>query len=53
MANFDVSLGGKDSSIEYFDNGTHFVCTWRKIHLQDQQELGPFTFQVVMQDTGK
>jgi hypothetical protein len=52
MANFDVSIGGNQSEIKYFDNSTHFICTWKNLYLQDQQEAGPFTFQVILQNTG-
>ena len=53
MANFDASIGNNETEIKYFDNGTHFVCTWEKIYLQDQQEAGSFTFQVILQNTGE
>ena len=53
MGNFDVSIGGNQSSIKYFDNSTHFVCTWNQLYLQDQQEAGPFTFQAILQNTGQ
>ena len=52
MANFDASLGNNETEITYFDNGTHFVCMWSKIYLQDQPEAGPFTFQAILQNTG-
>lgn len=52
MGNFDVSIGGNRSSIKYFDNTTHFICTWNNLYLQDQQEAGPFTFQAILQSTG-
>jgi len=52
MANFDVSIGGNQSEIKYFDNGTHFICTWNNLYLQDQQDVGPFTFQTILQNTG-
>ncbi|CAF2179269.1 unnamed protein product [Rotaria magnacalcarata] len=52
MANFDASIGKNETEIKYYDNRTHFVCTWQKIYLQDQQEAGPFTFQVILQNTG-
>lgn len=52
MANFDASIGKNETEIKYYDNGTHFICTWKKIYLQDQQEAGPFTFQVILQNTG-
>ncbi|CAF3865893.1 unnamed protein product [Adineta steineri] len=52
MANFDASLGDNETEISYYDNGTHFVCTWTKVYLQDQQDAGPFTFQAILQNTG-
>ncbi|CAF4090023.1 unnamed protein product [Rotaria sordida] len=52
MANFDASIGKNETEIKYYDNGTHFICTWQKIYLQDQQDAGPFTFQVILQNTG-
>ncbi|UJR08521.1 hypothetical protein I4U23_012784 [Adineta vaga] len=52
MANFDASVGNNKTEISYYDNGTHFVCTWNGIYLQDQQDVGPFTFQAILQDTG-
>jgi len=52
MANFDASIGGNETEIKYFDNQTHFVCTWKKIYLQDQPNVGSFTFQVILQDNG-
>ncbi|CAF1292759.1 unnamed protein product [Rotaria sp. Silwood1] len=52
MANFDASIGKNETEIKYYDNGTHFICTWQKIYLQDQQDAGSFTFQVILQNTG-
>ncbi|CAF0929408.1 unnamed protein product [Didymodactylos carnosus] len=52
MSNFDTSLGDNESEILHLDNGTHFIITWNKVYLQDQQELGPYTFQVILQDNG-
>jgi hypothetical protein len=52
MANFDVSIDSNRSEIRYFDNGTHFICTWNDLYLQDQQDVGPFTFQAILQNTG-
>jgi hypothetical protein len=52
MANFDVSIGGNQSEIKYFDNSTHFICTWNNLYLQDQQDAGKFTFQAILQNTG-
>lgn len=53
MANFDASIGKNETEIKYYDNGTHFICTWKNIYLQDQQDVGTFTFQVILQNTGK
>lgn len=53
MANFDASIGKNETEIKYYDNGTHFICTWKNIYLQDQQDAGAFTFQVILQNTGK
>ncbi|CAF1040921.1 unnamed protein product [Rotaria sordida] len=52
MANLDVSTGGNQSEVKYFDNSTHFVCTWNNLYLQDQQDAGAFTFQTILQDNG-
>jgi hypothetical protein len=52
MANFDLSIGGNQSEIKYYDNGTHFICTWNNLFLQDQRDAGPFTFQTILQNTG-
>ena len=52
MGNFDVSIGGNQSEIKYFDNSTHFICTWKNLYLQDQQDVGSFTYQTILQNTG-
>lgn len=52
MGNFDVSIGGNQSEIKYFDNSTHLICTWKNLYLQDQQDVGSFTFQVILQNNG-
>ncbi|CAF0796921.1 unnamed protein product [Adineta steineri] len=52
MANFDVSIGGNQSTIKYFDNSTHFICTWNNLYLQDQQDTGSFTFQTILENNG-
>jgi hypothetical protein len=52
MGNFDVSIGGNQSEIKYFDNSTHFICTWNNLYLQDQQNVGSFTFQAILQNNG-
>lgn len=53
MANFDASIGGNQTEIKYYHNETHFVSMWKHIYLQDQQDAGPFTFQVILQDNGE
>ncbi|UJR37711.1 hypothetical protein I4U23_030406 [Adineta vaga] len=52
MANFDVNIGGNRSEIKYIDNSTHFICTWNNLYLQDQPDIGSFTFQAILQNTG-
>ncbi|CAF0800440.1 unnamed protein product [Adineta ricciae] len=52
MANFDPSIGGNQSEIKYYDNSTHFICTWNNLYLRDQPNIGSFSFQAVLQDTG-
>lgn len=37
MANFDITLG-KNSSVRYVDNSTHFVCSWENLVLKDKPE---------------
>ena len=37
MANFDPTLNNR-TIIKYVDNGTHFICTWENLVLQDQPE---------------
>jgi len=51
MANFDPKIGNR-SVIKYVDNGTHFICTWENLYLQDQVENGEYTFQVVLSNKG-
>lgn len=53
MANFDASIGGNQSEIKYYDNSTHFICTWNNLYLRDQPNIGSFTFQAILQETGK
>ncbi|XP_033837807.1 plexin domain-containing protein 2-like [Periophthalmus magnuspinnatus] len=52
MANFDPSLS-QNSSVFYFDNGTALVVQWSDIHLQDNSNLGPFTFQATLHKEGR
>jgi hypothetical protein len=40
MANFDPTLNNR-TIIKYVDNGTHFICTWENLVLQDQPESNP------------
>lgn len=37
MANFDPQMNN-NTLIKYADNGTHFVCNWENVVLQDQPE---------------
>ncbi|XP_044223890.1 plexin domain-containing protein 2 isoform X1 [Thunnus albacares] len=52
MANFDPSLS-KNSSVFYCDNGTALVVQWNQIHLQDNVNLGTFTFQASLHSDGR
>lgn len=51
MANFDPTLNNR-TIIKYVDNGTHFVCTWENLVLQDQPENGEYSFQVIFNKDG-
>jgi hypothetical protein len=44
MANFDPTLNNR-TIIKYVDNGTHFICTWENLVLQDQPENGEIKFK--------
>uniref|UniRef100_A0A8C7XFS0 Plexin domain containing 2b n=1 Tax=Oryzias sinensis TaxID=183150 RepID=A0A8C7XFS0_9TELE len=52
MANFDPSLS-RNSTVIYFDNGTALVVQWDHVHLQDSYNLGSFTFQATLHNTGR
>ncbi|XP_077592264.1 plexin domain-containing protein 2 isoform X1 [Stigmatopora nigra] len=52
MANFDPSVS-RNSTVIYFDNGTALVVQWDHVHLQDNYNLGSFTFQATLHDTGR
>ncbi|KAK5877736.1 hypothetical protein CesoFtcFv8_025215 [Champsocephalus esox] len=52
MANFDPSVS-RNSTVIYFDNGTALVVQWDHVHLQDNYNLGSFTFQATLHNTGR
>uniref|UniRef100_A0A7N6A1M0 PSI domain-containing protein n=1 Tax=Anabas testudineus TaxID=64144 RepID=A0A7N6A1M0_ANATE len=52
MANFDPSIS-RNSTVIYFDNGTALVVQWDHVHLQDNYNLGSFTFQATLHNTGR
>ncbi|KAL4624679.1 plexin domain-containing protein 2-like [Arapaima gigas] len=52
MANFDPSIC-RNSSVLYFDNGTALVVQWDHVHLQDNYNLGSFTFQAALHSDGR
>ncbi|KAK5600452.1 Plexin domain-containing protein 2 [Crenichthys baileyi] len=52
MANFDPSVS-RNSTVIYFDNGTALVVQWDHVHLQDNYNLGSFTFQATLHKTGR
>ncbi|XP_011487301.1 plexin domain-containing protein 2 [Oryzias latipes] len=52
MANFDPSLS-RNSTVIYFDNGTALVVQWDHVYLQDSYNLGSFTFQATLHNTGR
>ncbi|KAI0224284.1 Plexin domain-containing protein 2 [Lamellibrachia satsuma] len=51
MANFDTSLRN-ESLIHYADNGTALIVLWENLLLQDDEEAGPFTFEVILHEDG-
>ncbi|KAK2184049.1 hypothetical protein NP493_285g00000 [Ridgeia piscesae] len=51
MANFDTTIGNH-SLIHYADNGTSLIVMWENVHLQDDEEAGPFTFEVILHMDG-
>ncbi|XP_069770770.1 plexin domain-containing protein 2-like isoform X2 [Narcine bancroftii] len=52
MANFDPSVS-RNSTVRYFDNGTTLVVQWDNVHLQDNYDLGSFTFQATLHSDGR
>ncbi|XP_067107944.1 plexin domain-containing protein 2 [Osmerus mordax] len=52
MANFDPSVS-RNSTVIYFDNGTALVVQWDHVHLQDNYNLGSFTFQATLHNDGR
>ncbi|XP_030055333.1 plexin domain-containing protein 2 [Microcaecilia unicolor] len=52
MANFDPSVS-RNSTVRYFDNGTALVVQWDHVHLQDNYNLGSFTFQATLLSDGR
>ncbi|KAM7400352.1 hypothetical protein PAMA_004847 [Pampus argenteus] len=52
MANFDPSLS-KNSTVFYFDNGTALVVQWNHIYLQENVNLGAFSFQASLHSDGR
>ncbi|XP_062900284.1 plexin domain-containing protein 2 [Mobula hypostoma] len=52
MANFDPSVS-RNSTVRYFDNGTALVVQWDNVHLQDNYDLGSFTFQATLHNDGR
>ncbi|XP_024230618.2 plexin domain-containing protein 2 isoform X3 [Oncorhynchus tshawytscha] len=52
MANFDPSVS-RNSTVIYFDNGTALVVQWDHVHLQDNYNLGSFTFQATLHSDGR
>uniref|UniRef100_A0A3P8UFD1 Plexin domain containing 2b n=2 Tax=Cynoglossus semilaevis TaxID=244447 RepID=A0A3P8UFD1_CYNSE len=52
MANFDPSVS-RNSTVIYFDNSTSLVVQWDHVHLQDNYNLGSFTFQATLHNSGR
>ncbi|XP_048407234.2 plexin domain-containing protein 2 isoform X2 [Stegostoma tigrinum] len=52
MANFDPSVS-RNSTVQYFDNGTALVVQWDNVRLQDNYDLGSFTFQATLHNDGR
>lgn len=52
MANFDPSVS-RNSTVRYFDNGTALVVQWDHVHLQENYDLGSFTFQATLLNDGR
>lgn len=51
MANFDTS-NNNNAKIRYLDDGEKLVVEWKDVYLQERETEGPFTFQVILHDTG-
>lgn len=51
MANFDTS-NNNEAKIRYFDDGTKLVVEWKDVYLQERENEGSFTFQVVLHNNG-
>ncbi|MCI4377652.1 hypothetical protein PGIGA_G00206010 [Pangasianodon gigas] len=52
MANFDPSIS-QNSTIIYSDNGTALIVQWDHVYLQDDPDLGSFTFQASLHSDGR
>ncbi|XP_047012613.2 plexin domain-containing protein 2 [Ictalurus punctatus] len=52
MANFDPSISPM-STIIYSDNGTALIVQWDHVYLQDDPDLGSFTFQASLHSDGR
>ncbi|XP_030076909.1 plexin domain-containing protein 1 isoform X2 [Microcaecilia unicolor] len=52
MANFNPSFS-KNSTVRYFNNGTVFVVQWDRVHLQEKESIGSFTFQAALYHDGR
>ncbi|XP_067168272.1 plexin domain-containing protein 1 [Apteryx mantelli] len=52
MANFNPSYS-RNSTVQYFDNGTVFVVQWDKVYLQGKEDMGSFTFQAALHSDGR
>lgn len=51
MANFDTS-NNKEAKIRYLDTGEVFIVEWKDVYLQEKEDMGPFTFQVHLNNSG-
>uniref|UniRef100_A0A1A9VWY2 PSI domain-containing protein n=1 Tax=Glossina austeni TaxID=7395 RepID=A0A1A9VWY2_GLOAU len=51
MANFDTSLSN-ESYVRLNDTGNSFTVIWENVYLQDKQNVGKFTFSVVLYKNG-
>ncbi|XP_077978675.1 plexin domain-containing protein 2-like [Glandiceps talaboti] len=52
MGNFNPSINDS-ATIRYVDTGSSFTCEWNSVHLDDQVQVGSFTFQVSLFKDGK